>query len=143
MENKSTKTIALSHTHIEHIYRAMKEALFIVNERGIILNANEAACKLLGYEEVELAGQPLEIVMPEADYSQFESWEMLKDDTFDDIKATFVARNGRVMDALLSGSVIRDEFNNIHEIVLLMQDMRTVSLFSISCQHFDQVPFKN
>jgi len=123
MKSKSPKITALPHTCFEHIYRAMKEALLIVNERSIILNVNQVACKLLGYEEVEFVGQSLEIVMPKGDYSQFGSWKIFKDDAFDNIEATFVARNGRVIDALLSGSVIRDAFNNIQEIVLLMQDI--------------------
>ncbi|MEJ2750101.1 MAG: ATP-binding protein, partial [Anaerolineae bacterium] len=123
MAGKSTITTTLSHTHVEHIYRAMREALLIVNERGIILNANKAACMLLGYEAVELTGQPLEIVMPEVEYPQIGSWDVLKGDTVDDIDATFVARNGRVIDALLSGSVIRNESGNIHEIILVIQDI--------------------
>lgn len=41
------------------------DAMFVVNEKGIIENLNQAAADLFGYEKSELRGQPVTSLMPE------------------------------------------------------------------------------
>ncbi|MEO6883472.1 MAG: PAS domain S-box protein [Bacteroidia bacterium] len=49
------------------LFESAGEALFVVNTKGIIQLMNVRACEMFGYEESELVGQPLEILLPESD----------------------------------------------------------------------------
>ncbi|MCP4425825.1 MAG: response regulator [Chloroflexi bacterium] len=124
MSGNSLQPSDLSRIHIEHISRAMMEALFVVDARGVILNVNNAACKILGYGEKELVGQSLAIVMLEAaSFLQNSVKDAGRDDMFANVEAAFTAKNGRAIDATLSGSIIRDGDNAAREFVLAMQDV--------------------
>lgn len=47
------------------LYQAGPDAILCVNEDGLIIQTNPRACELFGYEESELVGQPIEVLIPD------------------------------------------------------------------------------
>jgi PAS domain S-box-containing protein len=45
-------------------FKAASEALIIVNDNGVIIEANSRAAELFGYQQQELNGQPVEVLVP-------------------------------------------------------------------------------
>jgi PAS domain S-box-containing protein len=48
----------------EHLYQSTPDATLLVEAGGAILRANQAAQQMFGYEVDELAGQPVEVLLP-------------------------------------------------------------------------------
>jgi PAS domain S-box-containing protein len=48
----------------EEYFKAASEGLIVVDRRGRILEANRKAEQLFGYSQEELAGQPVELLVP-------------------------------------------------------------------------------
>jgi PAS domain S-box-containing protein len=55
--------------HLRAVFEAAVDAIFAIDEKGLIQSANAAATRLLGYEESELIGQNVSTLMPEPDRS--------------------------------------------------------------------------
>ncbi len=55
--------------HLRAVFEAAVDAIFTIDEKGLIQSANPAATRLLGYEESELTGQNVSMLMPEPDQS--------------------------------------------------------------------------
>ncbi len=51
--------------HLRAVFEATVDAIFTIDEKGIIQSANCAALRLFGYEEQELIGQNVRMLMPE------------------------------------------------------------------------------
>jgi PAS domain S-box-containing protein len=56
------------------IINAAIDAIITINERGIIEMVNPAACRLFGYQEEEMIGQNVKILMPEPDKGRHDGY---------------------------------------------------------------------
>jgi PAS domain S-box-containing protein/diguanylate cyclase (GGDEF)-like protein len=56
---------AESHHYIKSILNALSDALIVVNDEGSILSVNPAVKSIFGYDDNELIGKPIEVLMPE------------------------------------------------------------------------------
>ena len=50
---------------MQALFNQVNDAIFIVNEKGMIMVVNQAACKLTGYEETEILEKPISAVILE------------------------------------------------------------------------------
>ena len=55
-----------AHASAEAVLQNVADAIVTSNEGGAIGGFNRSACQLFGYSEVELAGRPLELIIPPA-----------------------------------------------------------------------------
>jgi PAS domain S-box-containing protein len=51
-------------SHMTSLYQNATEAILLTNHNGEIILANPSACRIFGYEEEELLGKPIEILIP-------------------------------------------------------------------------------
>jgi PAS domain S-box-containing protein len=93
----------------------MSNFLLLVNPKGTILTVNQAALALLGYDESELVGQPLGIILaekePEGALSQGRGVGvngLMKAGPTRNAETAFKTKGGEVVPVLLSVSVVRD-----------------------------------
>ncbi len=49
---------------IENLFELSPEALFLEDSEGNVLDVNQEACKMLGYEKAELIGQDVDWIVP-------------------------------------------------------------------------------
>jgi len=50
---------------IENLFELSPEALFLEDSEGKVLDVNQEACEMLGYEKAELLGQDVDKIVPE------------------------------------------------------------------------------
>jgi diguanylate cyclase (GGDEF)-like protein/PAS domain S-box-containing protein len=115
----------ISRAFLDNILRSMADTVIVTDGDGRIVLANEAAARLLAYEdEVELRGRHMASVCPEG-------WEMLKSwgggavegiSFIRDVETTYRTRDGRAVPVSFAGSVMRDAHGMLQGVVCDAQD---------------------
>jgi len=65
--NQMTGSLLEARRLPENILRSMKDSLFVVNNQGNIIEANQAALDVLGYKKEELVGRPIKDIFKGGD----------------------------------------------------------------------------
>ncbi len=60
----ATQSLMESEDNFKTFFNTLRDFIFILDEKGYVIKANEVAFKRLGYSEKELLGQPIEILYP-------------------------------------------------------------------------------
>jgi PAS domain S-box-containing protein len=121
-ENLEKTTV--SKDYVNNIIKSMIDTLIVASPEGEIIRFNSAACLLLGYEERELIGQPLRMII----YEEFGKDSVLNDVTkngfIGNIEKTYLSKDGRKIPVLFSASAMRDKNDDcIQGIVCVAQDI--------------------
>lgn len=137
MLNNSYFDLDTSLPRWQHIANTMAEALLVVNARQVIQQVNSAACRLFGYNRDELVGHSLAILLPDSTHFSHNGFEaLLTEGALSGTETVLQAKNGRFLITKLSSSVIRNEFGEVQEFILLLQDVtvrnRTVEALAAS-----------
>jgi PAS domain S-box-containing protein len=91
------RATTVSRDHVDNIIRSMDESLVVVDATGRIRMVNEAALRLLGYREDELAGRPAAILLDgDVPPSDCRACELF-----------YRARDGRPIPVLFSSAALR------------------------------------
>jgi two-component system sensor kinase FixL len=61
-------------SRLEAVIRAVVDGIVTINKRGVILTANPAVGALFGYEEQEMIGQNVSMLMPEPQHSEHDQY---------------------------------------------------------------------
>ncbi|MCA9974211.1 MAG: PAS domain S-box protein, partial [Anaerolineales bacterium] len=109
---------------LDSILGMMSEVLIVVDVMHIIQHVNPAACRLFGYGAEELVGLSFSELLPEMNADLHDVFKLLlKNDTVQGREIVCRAKNGRIISASLTGSVLRNEDGIIQEFILLLQDV--------------------
>ncbi len=117
--------------YIDNVIRSMVDTLIVLNPDGTIRTVNQATLDLLGYEEDELIGQPIEMILAEEKLTEAELDALIESgfvlsvdrEFIRNIENTYVAKDGRRVPVLFSGSSMRDDNGEIQGTVCVAQDI--------------------
>jgi PAS domain S-box-containing protein len=131
VENLS-KTL-VSREYVDNILTSMADMLIVVDSNGKIKTVNQATLNLLGYEEQEVIGKPIELIIIKEEEEEEEEDQgifhgtglqiLIEKGFIEGIERTYQAKNGRKIPVLFSGSVMRDKNGGIQGIVCMGQDI--------------------
>jgi PAS domain S-box-containing protein len=99
-------------TAAESILSTLADALLLVDLEGKIGTVNYTTLELLGYEEEELVGQPIEIVLGREqaiDFQQVWFEQLLTVGSIRDVETIFITKDAKQIPISLSASVVRDK----------------------------------
>lgn len=115
----------ISYDYTSNIFKNINSILIIVSPKGLILAANPFVCKILGYEEDELAGQPIEKVVDLKDLLSAAGWMryLIKKQNITNIERSFITKDNLRIPAILSTSLVYDENGIIQYILCTAQDI--------------------
>lgn len=109
--NKMTQDLSgtlVSKDYINNIIASMVDSLMVIDQKGQIKTVNQAILTLLDYQENDLLGQPASKVLG-ADFGTWgEFHALLAQENLKNVEKTYVARDGRPIPILFSGSVMRE-----------------------------------
>jgi PAS domain S-box-containing protein len=114
----------VSKDYMDNIISSMMDTLIVVSLDNKIVRLNDAACFLLGYEEAELQGQPIERVIfgePGTEHSVLT--EVFEKGSISTIEKQYVTKSGAQVPVLFSASVMRDAGNAVQGVVCVAQDI--------------------
>lgn len=120
---KSQHLLVSAKAYTDNIIRSMMNSLVVVDQNAIIQKVNKATCDLLGYEEHDLTGQPLSIIFAEGYYVDVGFGELPIEDFASSVETCYLAKSGKKLHVLFSGSVVRDEQNHFQGVVCMAQDI--------------------
>lgn len=116
----------VSKEYMDKIIDSMIDTLIVVSGDRKILLANSAALALLGYEEKELAGQPIEIVMEDGPArSGIIMDEILAKGFIGNLETEYRTKDGRRLSMLFSGSTMAGK-HNVTGIVCVAKDITKI-----------------
>ncbi|MCS7304262.1 MAG: ATP-binding protein [Thermoguttaceae bacterium] len=115
------KTTTVSRTYLDKILQSMSNALMVVSPRGVIQTVNPAMCRLVGYPEEELIGQPWDQVVEDpADLETFLARNE-PEISFGPTEKTYRAKDGQQIPVLVSASLLTEPISGL---VCVAEDIR-------------------
>jgi PAS domain S-box-containing protein len=113
-------------TAADKIIATMADAVILVDLERKIATVNRALLELLGYEEKELIGQPVEMILAEEARSKFIEvylGQILMAGSIRDTETAFETKDGVRIPISLSGSVMQDEHGVEQGVVCVGHDL--------------------
>jgi len=114
----------VSRDYVDNIIRSMIDTLIVVSPDGTITQVNAAVCALLAYEEKELVGHPIDVVM-EKEPGESLSFidEVITRGSIGNTERIYLTRNGQRVPVLFSASLMHDAHGEMQRIVCVAQDI--------------------
>jgi PAS domain S-box-containing protein len=113
----------VSRDYVDNIINNMMDTLIVASPDGRIVRLNAAACVLLGYDEKELVGRPLDIVIARAPGTGENLGDELMKETIYSGERYYRIKGGGRVPVLFSSSVIYDVRQKVAGIVCVAQDI--------------------
>ncbi len=103
----------------DEIVSTMSNFLIMLDHQKTIVTVNDATSNLLGYEKAEIIGRDVEMIF--ADQTVQDGVNLFKTgtDSISNIETYFKSKNGDIIPALLSKSLIKDDDGNILGIICI------------------------
>jgi len=111
------KKTTVSRDYVSNIMQSMMDSLVVLTPDGTIERVNQATLDLLGYEENELLGRPVGMILEEGLQSNGREMAGMKAGSGVNMEKTFLPKGGGNIPVLFSGSVMRDAEGKIQGIV--------------------------
>lgn len=112
----------VSKDYLQNIIKSMADALIVVDPDGYIELVNRGTTELLGYSEQELVDKPISIVFANLPPDRNGIDTLLDKLVVRRVEKTYLAKDGREIPVLFSGSVMRDQDGKIRA-VCIAQDI--------------------
>lgn len=113
----------VSRDYVDNIINNMMDTLIVASPDGRIVRLNAAACVLLGYDEEELVGQPLDLIIANAPGAGENMGNELMRETIYSGERFYRVKDGGRVPVLFSSSVIYDAQHAVAGIVCVAQDI--------------------
>lgn len=111
-----------SNQYTESIIASISNALFVVSSEGSIQRVNRSFLMLLGYQEDELLGWPIDKVFPEARELLFSEQGVIKNPARN-AETIYISREGKRIPVLFSSSILQRDQDEFISIVGVAQDI--------------------
>jgi PAS domain S-box-containing protein len=116
-------------SYLEKVIGNMGEALLLLKPSGKIKAANPAACRMLGYDQNDLIDMSIGDVFEEEEKEQANAFmgtwleALIRTGTISRIEASFIARDQRRVPILFSRTAIKNDYDEITDIICIAKDM--------------------
>jgi PAS domain S-box-containing protein len=115
--------VTVSKAYVDAIIKSMIDTLIVASTDGRILLANAAVLSLLGYEEEELVGKPIEIIFDDSTAAGNEMLgKIVAKGRVSNVETTYRTKDGTRVVMLFSGSTMTDR-NGIYGVVCVAKDV--------------------
>ena len=124
-----TQELQQAKSYLEKVIGNMGEALLLLKPSGKIKAANPAACRMLGYDQDDLIGMSIGDVFEEEEQEQANAFmgtwleALIRTGTISRIEASFIARDQRRVPILFSRTAIKNDYDEITDIICIAKDM--------------------
>lgn len=102
-------------------FNALEIAICIMDREGLFVYVNDVYCRLYGYQQDELLGQPYHLVIPPDESDQYwnEHNKFMKEDSVYSGERIIKQKNGKTIHALITIIKIKDGMNNYYKLITL------------------------
>ena len=127
--DERTRELKLAKSYLENVINHMGEALLLLAPDGTVKAANPTACQMLDYTEDDLLGMSIGDIFEEEEAVQANAFmgtwleALIRTGTLSSIEASFIAKDQRRVPILFSRTAIKDEQDEITDIICIAKDM--------------------
>ena len=108
----------------ENLFQTIIDSVILTNPKGLILNFNPETQRLLGYNQEELVGEPLErVFFSDSQSNNANISELLNTCPIRGVEASIISKNGVKIPIILSISECRDNYDTRIGFVLASKDV--------------------
>jgi PAS domain S-box-containing protein len=124
MMTDSPLKLTYSRNRLDYVVDMMSETLIVVDVQQIIQQVNLAACRLFGFDAEELVGRSFSELLLDTNSNLQGFFNLvLQKGVVRGREVVCQAKNGRIISASLTGSVVHNEAGAVQEFILLLQDV--------------------
>lgn len=117
-ENLNKTTV--SKEYVDNIIRNMMDILVILSPENKIIRINSPTCELLGYDEHELIGQPIETIFT----IHKQTYDLLfETGSIGNLEGTFFSKDHKVVPVIYSASLLYSASGSINGIICVAKDI--------------------
>jgi len=111
--------------YTESIISNLNSLLIIISPDGLILKINPFACNILGYQDSELIGKPIELVIDISDLLSTQGWMryLIKKERIINVERSFITKGQRNFPVLFSSSVIYSDIGGVQYLMCIAHDI--------------------
>lgn len=120
---KSRNEIILAKQYTENIIFSMRDALIILDQKGIIHTINQTLLTLLGYQEHELLKSDFGALIAKESSLSTSLQVLIEKGESPNINVCFHTKDGRKVPMSLVASAMRDEQGRLYRIIVIARDM--------------------
>ncbi|MFT5208149.1 MAG: PAS domain S-box-containing protein [Candidatus Omnitrophota bacterium] len=125
--NQMNRNLKQSRDFVSRVVENVGDSLIVTDANGVIKSANKAVVNLLGFNEDELVGQDVALILADAQMNPYADLiESQSDDLFviNDLEIAYKTKKSKVIEMLFSGSVIKTSGENeIEGVVGIAKDI--------------------
>ncbi|MEW6732383.1 MAG: PAS domain S-box protein [Acidobacteriota bacterium] len=121
--NRMVDELTLSTSNIENIIQSMADSLIVLNPDITIKTVNQATLDLLGYQEQDLIGQPIDLIFAQDLCLETSFMSLSRSTMMNDMETSYIAKSGYQIPVSFSSSTIRNKQGEITGIVCVAQDI--------------------
>ena len=123
-------TLTASKQYIEQIVTSMADALLVTTMSGKIKKINASARQMLGYDEVELEGQDISVILKKIDNYKLEINKR------EEIETVCQTKYGKIIPIAFSMSMVQTEIEHFQGYVYILRDMTERKQAELAKQEF-------
>ena len=126
--NKMTEDLrrtTISKDYVDNIIGSMNDTLVVVDLEAKITNVNRATCELLGYEEDELIGKDINLIVPQEEeiFKRRGFQRLLRQASVVNHELDYLARSGKPIPVLFSAAVLKNKEEGVVGAVGIARDI--------------------
>ena len=126
--NKMTEDLrrtTISKDYVDNIIGSMNDTLVVVDLEAKITNVNRATCELLGYEEDELIGKDINLIVPQEEeiFKSRGFQRLLRQASVVNHELDYLARSGKPIPVLFSAAVLKNKEEGVVGAVGIARDI--------------------
>ncbi len=112
----------------ENIINSMDELLILLNQEGNILNVNKATLDSLQYDQNELEGKSIHMLLQDDDFKQHLLEKISKEVVIKNHEGNLLAKNGKIVPIIYSSSPLTNEDRIVIGTVFIARDITELEL---------------
>lgn len=111
--------------YTSNILKSMSDTLIVISPEGMIITINNAACRMLNYEEHEIIGQHFKkiYIKKELPFNEAQFNNLIENSCNSNFETTYLAKDGNKIPVSFSSSLLLNENQEIEGIVCVAQDI--------------------
>jgi len=126
--NADLKKTTVSRNYMDSILQSMTDTLVVISHDATIQSMNQATLNLLGYEESELIGKSIKVIITEEEkelelFSGTGLKMLIEKGSVHGVEMIYTAKEGHKISMLFSGSVMKDKEGTFKGIACVAQDI--------------------
>jgi PAS domain S-box-containing protein len=122
---RDLSSTTVSKDYVDGIIKSMGDSLVVTSPDERIITVNDATCRMLGYRDEELLGQPLAMLFTEANRTFAQEFHR---EGLSSFESTYLAKDGRTIPVVVSRNSMRLSSDQTPGIVCVAKDITEIKL---------------